>query len=238
MKKKIVVANNLCIDFPIYSSSNRSIRKVITSTIGGGVKNSHSGRTIVSAIKNASFTFYSGDKVGLIGHNGAGKSTLLRCLAGVYAPTHGSLSVFGSVASLLDLALGLDSEATGVENIYIRGVLFGIKPRDLKMKIDEISEFSELGEFLNIPIRAYSSGMLLRLAFSIFSILQPEIILMDEWLSVGDEGFNKKASERLNDMVGNSALLVLASHDKDLVSSICNRIFRIEHGQLIEITNI
>ena len=169
---------------------------------------------------------------GLIGRNGAGKSTLLRALSNVYHPTAGRAEIVGEIGSLVDIGLGIDGEATGRENIYIRGALLGLKHNEIEKRFDEIVEFSELGEFINMPVRTYSSGMHLRLAFAVATIIRPEILLMDEWLSVGDAAFNEKAEQRLNDLVKSSRILVIASHSRDLIERTCNRVMWFEHGHL------
>ena len=150
--------------------------------------------------------FTEGERVGLIGHNGSGKTTLLRTLSGVYAPVRGELKVQGKIASLLDVSMGLDPDATGFENIYLRGILDGLKPARIRSKIDEIADFSELGDYLNLPVRTYSSGMMLRLAFAISTSVEADILIMDEWLSVGDAEFSIKAAERLEGLVGKASI--------------------------------
>jgi lipopolysaccharide transport system ATP-binding protein len=173
-----------------------------------------------------------GDRVGLVGHNGAGKSTLLRVLSGVFVPTSGNASIQGSVGSLIDMSLGINPEASGRENIFLRGALLGFSKGEMKEKFHEVLDFSELGEFIEMPLRTYSSGMQLRLAFAVSTIVRPEILLMDEWLSVGDEGFKAKASERLSRVVDASKILVLASHSRELLEKVTNRIIWLEHGAI------
>ena len=182
--------------------------------------------------EDVSFEIHEGERVGLIGHNGAGKSTLLRALSNVYAPTAGRAEIVGEIGSLVDIGLGIDGEATGRENIFIRGALLGLKRKEIEERFDEIVEFSELGEFINMPVRTYSSGMHLRLAFAVATIIRPEILLMDEWLSVGDAAFNEKAERRLNDLVQSSRILVIASHSRELIEKTCNRAMWFEHGRL------
>lgn len=171
--------------------------------------------------------------MGLVGHNGSGKTTLLRALSGVYAPTSGRLDVLGRVVSLLDISLGMDPDATGYENIMMRGIMMGLTPKQIKSRMDEIAYFTDLGEYLNMPIRSYSSGMQLRLAFTVSTSVEADIILMDEWLSVGDAAFQQKAAERLNHLVGNAPILVLASHSPDLINTVCTRVIELHHGRLV-----
>lgn len=205
MKKNIIMkAIDLTIEFNVYGTSKKSLkRKFIDSTIGGMFKSDSNNSITIKALDNISFEFYKGDKIGLFGHNGAGKTTLLRTLAGVYNPEKGSLFTVGKIVSLLDISSGFDADATGFENIYIRGILFGLTKKEINERIDFIAEFSELEDFLNMPLRTYSSGMLLRLAFSIIAYIDADIILMDEWLSVGDESFQKKVTIKLNELVEN-----------------------------------
>jgi lipopolysaccharide transport system ATP-binding protein len=168
----------------------------------------------------------------LLGHNGAGKSTLLRLLGGVYEPSSGHAKVEGEIGSLIDISLGTDPEATGRENIYMRGALLGMPRAQIKKRIEEIIDFSELGDFVDMPLRTYSTGMHLRLAFAVSTIVRPEILLMDEWLSVGDEGFKRKAEERMTELVAATNILVLASHSRDLILHTCNRVLWLEHGKI------
>jgi len=229
-----IVARNIFVEFPIYENSHRSLKKAVLNLTTGGKIGQDAGRhAIVKAIDDLSFDFVEGDRVGLVGHNGSGKTTLLRTLSGVYAPVRGELRVRGKIASLLDVSMGLDPDATGFENIYLRGILDGLKPARIRSKIDEIADFSELGDYLNLPVRTYSSGMMLRLAFAISTSVEADILIMDEWLSVGDADFSVKAAQRLEGLVGKAAVLVVASHDPALVARVCNRRIMMEHGRMI-----
>ncbi|WP_233828443.1 ABC transporter ATP-binding protein [Paraburkholderia sp. ZP32-5] len=234
MSSSSIVARNISVEFPIYENSHRSLKKAVLNLTTGGRIGQDAGRhAIVRAIDDLSFTFTEGERIGLIGHNGSGKTTLLRTLSGVYAPVRGELKVQGKIASLLDVSMGLDPDATGFENIYLRGILDGLKPARIRSKIDEIADFSELGDYLNLPVRTYSSGMMLRLAFAISTSVEADILIMDEWLSVGDAEFSVKAAERLEGLVGKAALLVVASHDPSLVARVCNRKISMEHGKMV-----
>lgn len=225
------------IDFPIYNAKNRSLKnKVMQAATGGKVSFGAEG-TVIRSLEDVSFEIKEGERVGLIGHNGAGKSTLLRALSNVYAPTSGRATIDGEIGSLVDIGLGIDGEATGRENIFIRGALLGLRRKEIERQFDEIVEFSELGEFINMPVRTYSSGMHLRLAFAVATIIRPEILLMDEWLSVGDASFNEKAEKRLSDLVQSSRILVIASHSRELIERTCNRAMWFEHGRLIMDSN-
>jgi lipopolysaccharide transport system ATP-binding protein len=236
MNESFIKADNVVVEFPIYNASHRSLRKSLLRASTGGLVAADAGKHVtVRALDGVSFDINPGDRVGLVGHNGAGKTTLLRVLAGVYAPVSGQLKVKGRIVSLIDMSHGMEAEATGYENIFLRGIMMGLTPREIENRLQSIAEFSELGEdFLNMPVRTYSSGMSLRLAFAVSTSIHADIILMDEWLSVGDAAFSEKATQRLNEMVENSSILVLASHSPDLMNRTCNRVFVLEHGHITE----
>lgn len=230
----LISVRNLSVEFPIYDNSHRSLKKKVFNLTTGGKIGSDAGRhPVVTALDDLSFEFRHGDRVGLVGHNGSGKTTLLRVLSGVYSPVRGSLDIRGRVASLLDVSMGLDPDATGFENIYLRGIMGGLKPAAIRAKTDEIADFTELGEYLNMPVRTYSSGMMLRLAFAISTSVEADILIMDEWLSVGDAEFSAKAALRLDELVDNAAILVIASHSPELITRTCTRKIHLEHGRVI-----
>ena len=225
--------NNISIDIPVFNANSRSLKnKIIRVASIGKLGNDTSGHIIVKALKNLNFELKNGDKLGLIGSNGAGKSTLLRAISGVYPPTKGKAIIQGYVASLIDISLGIDPEATGRENIFLRGALLGIMKEEMNEIIDEIIEFSDLNEFIDMPVRTYSSGMHLRLAFSVSTIIKPEVLIMDEWLSVGDENFKNKADTRLAELVNSTDILVIASHSSELIKKNCNRVIWLENGEI------
>ncbi|MDF3942655.1 ABC transporter ATP-binding protein [Achromobacter denitrificans] len=228
-----IVFDQVCVDFPIYNASARSLKKrLFQVATGGQISANASGRVIIRAIEDLTLTIKNGDRVGLLGHNGAGKSTLLRLLSGVYEPSSGRAEIKGEIGSLIDVSFGIDPEASGRENIYLRGALLGLTRADIKAKLEEIIDFSELGDFIDMPVRTYSSGMHLRLAFSVSTIIRPEILLMDEWLSVGDEGFRVRAEARMNELVESTHILVIASHSRELIRETCNRAIWLEHGKI------
>ncbi|PMS36901.1 lipopolysaccharide transport system ATP-binding protein [Trinickia symbiotica] len=234
MMSSSIVAEGISVEFPIYENSHRSLKKAVLNLTTGGRIGQDAGRhAIVRALDELSFRFSEGERIGLVGHNGSGKTTLLRTLSGVYEPVRGSLKVSGSVASLLDVSMGLDSDATGFENIYLRGILDGLSPARIRSKIDEIADFSDLGEYLNLPVRTYSSGMMLRLAFSISTSVEADILIMDEWLSVGDAEFSAKAAQRLEALVGSASIVIVATHDPSLVERVCTRKIGLEHGKIV-----
>lgn len=219
------------VEIPIYNASGRSLKKqLVRATTGARIVSDH-GLTMVRALSGLTLTLKDGDRLGLVGHNGAGKTSLLRVLAGVYEPTGGSISVEGSVIPLLDIGLGIDYESTGYENIWLRGAVLGVKRRDLKALTERIAEFTELGDYLEMPVRTYSSGMVLRLAFGISTSVVPEILLMDEFFGVGDATFLRKAEARINELVSKAGILVFASHSQELMRRLCNKALWMQNGE-------
>ena len=194
---------------------------------------SRNPKVAVHALRDITLSAADGDRIGIIGHNGAGKSTLLKMLAGVYPPTRGTRVVEGRVCSLFDISLGFEHEANGWENIKYRAYLMGETPASLEKKMHGIAEFSELGDFLNIPVRYYSSGMLVRLAFSISTAINPEVLLIDEVLSAGDMAFQIKARTRMKEMMATARLMVLVTHEVTSVEEICNRALWMQHGSVV-----
>lgn len=224
---------NVSVELPIFNATARSLTsKLLQVATGGKLDADSNGRVLVRALTHLNFEFKDGEKIALVGHNGAGKSTLLRALSRIYTPTSGKAIITGDVGSLIDIGLGINPEATGKENVFIRGQLLGLSKKEIARKYDEIVEFAELGDFMEMPVRTYSSGMHLRLAFAVSTVVRPEILLMDEWLSVGDESFRHKAEKRLSDLVTTTKILVIATHSRELVESVCNRVIWLEHGQI------
>lgn len=230
----LISLKNVSVSFPIYGAGSASLKKTLASSVTGGRFGKETGVNVVQALSNIDLELKSGDRLGLIGHNGAGKSTLLRTLAGVYEPSSGEFVRQGTVASLIDPALGIEPDASGVENIMLRGLVMGMSKRQIDNLTPSICEFSGLGEYVNMPVRTYSTGMLMRLAFSISTSVEADILLMDEWLSVGDADFTAKAEQRMKDVVAKSGILVLASHSPDLIAKECNRVIHLEHGRIVE----
>lgn len=227
-------AKDLTVEFPIFENSHRSLKKkVLNLSTGGIIGNDAGNHPVVTALNGLDFSFRDGDRIGLVGHNGSGKTTLLRVLSGIYSPTRGSLALQGRTASLLDVSSGVDPDATGFENIYLRGIMNGFRPNRIKDKIDEIADFTELGDYLNLPVRTYSSGMMLRLTFAISTSIEADILIMDEWLSVGDADFRDKAAKRLKGLVDKASILVIASHNPDLIENVCTRKLQLEHGRIV-----
>ncbi|MBI6682229.1 ABC transporter ATP-binding protein [Pseudomonas viridiflava] len=229
-----IETKTVTVDYPILDVSRRSFKKDALSWVTGGSLGNNTKHMSVRALDNINLSIASGEKIGLLGHNGSGKSTLLKVFAGVYHPTSGNINSSGKITSLLDLTLGMEMEATGYENIFLRGVIMGMSPKHIKKTVKDIAEFSGLGDYLKLPIRTYSSGMLVRLGFSISTAFPADIILMDEWLGVGDAKFQEEANKRLQEMTQNAAILVLASHSPELINETCNRCVRLEHGKIVD----
>jgi len=225
--------DDVSVEFPIYSAHGRSFkRSLLQFTTGGRIGVSADQRVVVSALNNISFSAQHGERIGLVGHNGAGKSTMLRAIAGVYEPVRGTIAISGQVASLIDLTLGMDMEATGYENIKIRSLLLGLTPDEIAARTEDIAGVTELGDFLAMPVRTYSSGMLLRLAFAISTSIVPDVLLMDEWISAGDASFVKKAQNRLMALLGRTGILFVASHSDAIIKDYCTRAIWMEKGTI------
>ncbi len=226
-----IVVDRLTIDFPIMRSrhSLRTAAVQRLSRVGGHTIDAGS-RQYVRALSDVTFSLSGGDRLGLIGPNGSGKTTLIRSIAGVYEATAGRVTVEGTCVPMFDIGIGFDEESSGYENIFIRGTILGLTARQIRAKVPEIAEFSELGDYLDLPIRSYSSGMSLRLMFAIATSLEGDIVLMDEWLAVGDASFRQKANERLRRITSDSGILILASHDHALLHEVCNKGMIMEAG--------
>lgn len=229
-----IILDNASVDFPVYNVASRSLKNhVIDMVTGGSIANRGDGVTIVRGLDGVSAVINEGDRVGLIGHNGCGKTTLLRVISGIFVPSSGIAKVQGECVSLINISLGIDPESTGRENIFLRTAMMGMSRSEQKKFYPEIAEFSGLGDFLDMPYRTYSSGMQMRLAFSTSTAIKPEILIMDEWLSTGDADFAVRAAARLNSVVDNTKILVIASHSKQLLLQVCNRIIWLEHGKIV-----
>ncbi|WP_026527613.1 ABC transporter ATP-binding protein [Butyrivibrio sp. VCD2006] len=188
----------------------------------------------VHALNNVSFSLEDGDRLAIIGHNGAGKSTLLKLISGIYPPTSGNLIVEGNISSMFELATGFEMEQSGWNNIRLRGLMLGLKPSEIESKMDEIAEFSELGNYLNMPVKYYSSGMFVRLAFSISTSIEPDILLLDEIIAAGDAAFLEKANARLHNMVNTSKIMILVTHSMQSAVDMCNKCIWMEAGKIID----
>jgi lipopolysaccharide transport system ATP-binding protein len=220
---------DVSVEFPIHTVTSRSIKNTFVSKISNGRLTNNQKFPVIKGINNISFNLKPGDRLGVTGPNGSGKTTLLRTVAGIYSPASGTVNVKGRISSLLDVSFGLDPEATGLENIRMRGVLMGLSLKKIKSLEDEIADFTALGNFINLPVRSYSSGMNMRLGFAVSTAIPSDILLLDEWLSVGDADFSKKAEIRLNNMVKKSEIVIIASHDQKLIKKNCNQFLKLEY---------
>jgi ABC-type polysaccharide/polyol phosphate transport system ATPase subunit len=240
-----IAADKLAIDIPIYDVTSRSLKHALmlnplasalrgASHVGGTIALGTRGVVVVRAIDSISFEIKSGERVGLIGHNGAGKTTLLRTLAGIYEPTGGRLQSIGRIMPLFNLMEGMMPDATGREFIHIRGILLGLHPTEIDAMAQEVADFCELGDFINMPVRMYSTGMLVRLAFGIATSATADILLFDELIGAGDARFIEKAQERLQRFVDRSSIVVVASHNPTVLQQWCNRALLLEHGKLVQ----
>ncbi len=212
-----------------------SLRSHLLRVATGGKIEADARTTVVTALDNVSFTLNDGDAVGLIGHNGAGKSTILRAMAGIYPPSLGSIERQGKTSTVFEIGAGLDNELSGYDNIVHLGMMMGLSYGEARALTPDIEDFTELGDFLYLPIRTYSSGMIMRLMFAVATATSPEILLLDEMFSTGDAGFQKKSHKRIQKIIKSSQIFVFASHDLDLIRANCNRVFQLSHGSVDEI---
>jgi ABC-2 type transport system ATP-binding protein/lipopolysaccharide transport system ATP-binding protein len=243
-----IVAKDIHVEFPIYDHHMRSLKYTLglgqiakglnrftagKLNVGGQIGTGERGRVVIKALDGVSFEIQEGDRIGLLGHNGSGKTTLLRALAGIYEPVSGTIHASGRVVPLFDLQLGMDLDATGIENIWMRGKLLGLSTQQIKDALDDIAEFTDLGEYLYMPIRAYSMGMMVRLAFAISTAITPEILVLDEMIAAGDAAFFARAAARLKSFLSRTGVLVIASHSMPMLREWCNKGMLLERGKLI-----
>ncbi|CAD6524470.1 ABC transporter ATP-binding protein [Paraburkholderia metrosideri] len=221
------------LDLPIYDVRGRSLKKQVLR-IGrrNSIAEDNDGVVVVRALNDINVRFENGDRIGLIGRNGAGKSTLLRTMAGIYSPTIGTVESDGKIVPLLDISLGMDENSTGLQNIRLRGLLLGMTDAEIRAKQEEIAEFCELGDYLDLPLRTYSSGMRVRLAFAVSTAVDAQILLLDEVMGVGDASFLHKAQERLEDLHRRAEIVVLAMHANSEIRRVCNKALWMDRGQL------
>ena len=223
----IIRANDISMRYLMTYDRIQSIKEYIVQMLRGKIKYEE-----FWALKNVSFEVERGEVVGIIGHNGAGKSTLLKVISGILKPTGGSLEVHGNVVPMLELGSGFDHDLTGRENIFLNGSILGYSEKYLKEKYEQIVEFSELGKFIDVPIRNFSSGMLMRLAFSIATVVQPEILIVDEILAVGDAAFQEKSKARMLELMSGGTTVLFVSHSLEQIREMCDRVIWLEHGQI------
>ena len=236
-----VILENVRVDFPIYGVQQRSLRAAIVRRATGSLihrEGRHKERVVVRALREVSLRLEEGDRLGLIGHNGSGKSTLLKVIAGIYEPIVGRRMVEGRVTPLFDMMPGLDPEDNGYENILTSGMLLGMSRNQVESKIPEIEEFCELGEYLSLPVRTYSAGMIMRLGFALVTALEPGVLLMDEGFGTGDLRFTERAAKRMDEFMGRSRIIVLASHSGSRIKSMCNKAALMHEGRLVAVGRV
>ena len=225
MSNNMIEVSDVTMRFRMNADRILSLKEFATTALRGKLHYEE-----FTALNNISFNLEKGETLGLIGRNGAGKSTLLKVISGILKPTEGSVACYGNVVPMLELGSGFDMELTGQENIFLNGAILGYSEEFLKSKYDEIAEFSELGKFLSMPIRNYSSGMLARLAFSVATAVNPEILIVDEILSVGDMAFQEKSRERMMEMMGGGTTVLFVSHNMAQIREMCSRVVWLDHG--------
>ncbi|MHA6779546.1 galactan export ABC transporter ATP-binding subunit Wzt/RfbE [Pseudonocardia saturnea] len=221
------------VDFPIFDAKTRSLKKAVLGRAGGRI-GTDSKVPIIEALRDITVSLRKGDRVALVGHNGAGKSTLLRLMSGIYEPTRGRARIIGRVAPVFDLAVGMDPEISGLENILIRGLFLGMTRKEMDARVDDIAEFTELGDYLDMPLRTYSTGMRVRLALGVVTSVDPEILLLDEGIGAVDAEFLAKARDRLKELVERSGMLVFASHSDEFLADLCSTAIWMDHGTIKE----
>ena len=225
---------NVNVDIPVYDARSRRLisKEVLLRRIGGAMKVDSDSRVVVAALHDITLDIEQGDRLGLVGHNGAGKTTLLRVLSGIYPPTDGTVESQGRVAPMFNISLGMEMDATGYENIHMMGRLLGMENDEVAAAVPDIEDFTELGDYLSLPVRTYSSGMLMRLAFGIATARTADIVLIDEAMGAGDAVFYEKTQERLGRFLSKSSLLVLTTHSERLMRQFCTRAVLMHNGKI------
>ena len=234
--KPIVSVDRVTISFPVYQGGARSLKKrFLFQGSAGRIGRDANDRVIIEALRDISLSLAAGDRVALIGANGAGKTTLLRAIAGIYEPAEGRLTTRGRISPMFDINLGIDTDLSGFDNIRLRALLLGLTPAEIERRLPEIVEFTELGDYLDMPVRTYSSGMILRLSFAVATCFEPEILLMDEWILAGDAHFMTKAEARVRSFIERASVMVLASHNLELCSRWCTSGVWLDQGSVREV---
>lgn len=226
--EKIIEVKDVSMRFRMVNDRVSGLKEYVVAMLRGKIQYNE-----FEALKHVSFHVNKGEVVGLVGHNGAGKSTMLKVLSGIFKPTEGSVTVKGNIAPMLELGSGFDFDLTGRENIYLNGAILGYSEAFINSKYDEIVEFSEIGQFIDMPLRNYSSGMVARLAFSIATVVQPEILIVDEVLSVGDVGFQQKSHARMMELMHGGSTVLFVSHNMGQIREMCSHVVWLEHGKVI-----
>jgi len=232
----LLAFDGVTVQYPVYDVRAKSLRsQLVRISTGGRIEPGAAGVQLVTAVSDVSFTLADGDQVGLVGHNGAGKSTLLRTMAGIYRPARGTVRRQGRIATVFELGAGMDRELSGYENIVRMSLLLGVAQADIGAQLADIEQFTQLGNFLNFPVRTYSAGMAMRLMFAVATSTRPDILLLDEIFGAGDAEFQDLAARRMEALVASVGIFVFASHDRDALKRYCRRFFRLEHGRLQEV---
>jgi homopolymeric O-antigen transport system ATP-binding protein len=231
----LIDLRDISVSLPIYNARGRALKtEILRRTVGGNIEHPKDRRaTVIQALNSVSLRINDGDRVGLIGHNGAGKTTLLRVMSRVYTPTSGDIQIVGSISSMTDLTVGMNPEATGYENIVMRGIMLGLTRKQAAALIPDVEEFTELGEYLELPVRTYSAGMMLRLAFAVSTATRPDIIILDEMISAGDAAFVEKARMRIAVLIKHASILVLATHDDATLRQFCTVAVWMNSGRVV-----
>jgi len=230
---------NLTVEFKIYGMNSRSLKKRVLSQVTGGIIAAGADDAVtVKALDNISLEIKDGDRIGLIGHNGAGKTTLLRALSGLHKPTGGKIEIKGAIGTLIDPSAGMDMEATGIENIYLRSYILGMTKQQIDSTIEDISDFTELGNFLHLPTKTYSAGMFSRLSFAISTSISPDILLVDEGIGAGDAAFLEKANKRIKNLHNGAKILLLASHSIENIKTYCTKAIEFKRGKIVRQVNV
>lgn len=223
--------DNVSVHFRVYGVGSQSLKKkIISFGTGGRLARDAANHFVVQALENISLELNDGDRLGIIGANGSGKSTLLRTMAGIYQPNEGTVSSYGQIAAIIDHSVGLEPQATGLENIQARAVLLNVSTRDWANYEERVRDICELGDYLSMPVHTYSSGMMMRLNFALSISVDPDILILDEWLSVADAVFREKAEFLMKDLVARSRILIVASHNLELLERLCNRALLLHGG--------
>lgn len=230
-EKTFIKFENVCLTYDLYLDKTNNIKEYLINKL---IRRKPVAKTMekVTALKNISIEFHQGERVGIIGRNGAGKSSMLKVISGIYKPTSGKLTIQGNIQPLIEIGAGFDPEFTGRENIYLNGYMLGFSKEQIKQKEAEIVQFAELGEFIDVPVKYYSSGMSVRLAFTIATSIEPEILAFDEMLAAGDVEFIQKAKSRMDELVSKAKMLILVSHDLNMVASLCTKVLVVHQGQI------
>ena len=226
MMQPTIDLKNICLSYPLVHSDSYSLKRWMAR----GFDTKTNFETEFDALKDLNLSIHNGERVGLIGLNGAGKTTLLKAISGIYKPRSGEMKINGQVSSILDFATGFEGEMTGVENIYIRGLLLGMDPETIRKKTEDIIKFSELGDHVYQPVRTYSAGMFIRLAFATTTSIEPDILVMDEVVGAGDASFQEKAERRLRDLITRGNIVIMSSHSMGMIEEFCNRVIWLEKG--------